>query len=327
MWQNSSLIHFNWSWYYFLKILIGFFIHFCTVQSNPKSFSRTSATGQSTQRSWAKTLHWIYRLWAGMWKPTLLVCGFFWPLCTFHPHNHRSQRLKNQQSKPLHKTSQILVWNTGESRVKFTKLWISDRFLKILSSLSWKALIVTCDAFRVCCGLVAICLNDTNWNNLLAWKTNKPVSQCKWSKGFINPWPGGVSPSVRGLVWRFLFGMYPCSSTALERSLLQEQLVVRYRVMKRTWQRFLPSAVRMHLNGTDGKSRNSVTIKHISWLLLHCLLSFLRCLIMWSHLLSSWVGGSSQVLWPEAGTGPATDPGPVRGGQGQTGLLGASGTG
>lgn len=197
-----------------------------------------------------------------MWKPTLLVCGFFWPLCTFHPHNHRSQRLKNQQSKPLHKTSQILVWNTGESRVKFTKLWISDRFLKILSSLSWKALIVTCDAFRVCCGLVAICLNDTNWNNLLAWKTNKPVSQCKWSKGFINPWPGGVSPSVRGLVWRFLFGMYPCSSTALERSLLQEQLVVRYRVMKRTWQRFLPSAVRMHLNGTDGKSRNMQKLCH-----------------------------------------------------------------
>uniref|UniRef100_A0A3B4Y7V7 Si:dkey-238d18.4 n=1 Tax=Seriola lalandi dorsalis TaxID=1841481 RepID=A0A3B4Y7V7_SERLL len=61
----------------------------------------------------------------------------------------------------------------------------------------------------------------------------------------------GVSPSERGLVWRFLFGMYPCSSTALERSLLQEQLVVRYRVMKRKWQQFLPSAVRMHLNGTD----------------------------------------------------------------------------
>uniref|UniRef100_A0A3Q3X6H5 Rab-GAP TBC domain-containing protein n=1 Tax=Mola mola TaxID=94237 RepID=A0A3Q3X6H5_MOLML len=61
----------------------------------------------------------------------------------------------------------------------------------------------------------------------------------------------GVCPSERGLVWRFLFGMYPCSSTALERSLLQEQLTVRYRVMKRKWQRFLPSAVRMHLNGTD----------------------------------------------------------------------------
>ncbi|CAB1416817.1 unnamed protein product [Pleuronectes platessa] len=62
---------------------------------------------------------------------------------------------------------------------------------------------------------------------------------------------GGVCPSERGLVWRFLFGMYPCSSTALERSLLQEQLVVRYRVMKTKWQQFLPSSVRMHLNGTD----------------------------------------------------------------------------
>ncbi|MEQ2241764.1 hypothetical protein ILYODFUR_028640 [Ilyodon furcidens] len=59
---------------------------------------------------------------------------------------------------------------------------------------------------------------------------------------------GGVSPSERGLAWRFLFGMYPCSSTALERSLLQEQLLMRYRVMKRKWQQFLPSAVRIHLN-------------------------------------------------------------------------------
>ncbi|XP_026227516.1 TBC1 domain family member 15 [Anabas testudineus] len=64
---------------------------------------------------------------------------------------------------------------------------------------------------------------------------------------------GGVSPSERGLVWRFLFGMYPCSSTALERSLLQEQLAVRYRVMKRKWQQFLPSSVQMHLNGTDAE--------------------------------------------------------------------------
>uniref|UniRef100_A0A3B5L4L1 Si:dkey-238d18.4 n=1 Tax=Xiphophorus couchianus TaxID=32473 RepID=A0A3B5L4L1_9TELE len=61
----------------------------------------------------------------------------------------------------------------------------------------------------------------------------------------------GVSPSERGLAWRFLFGMYPCSSTALERSLLREQLLVRYQVMKRRWQQFLPSAVRMQLNGTD----------------------------------------------------------------------------
>ncbi|XP_051921456.1 TBC1 domain family member 15 [Hippocampus zosterae] len=64
---------------------------------------------------------------------------------------------------------------------------------------------------------------------------------------------GGVSPTERGLAWRFLFGMYPCSSTALERPLLQEQLTVRYQVMKAKWQNFLPSAVQMHLNGTDAE--------------------------------------------------------------------------
>lgn len=69
-----------------------------------------------------------------------------------------------------------------------------------------------------------------------------------------------MSPSERGLAWRFLFGMYPCSSTALERSLLQEQLVVRYHAMKRRWQQFLPSAVQMHLNGTDGE-----TMKVTEW--------------------------------------------------------------
>ncbi|XP_054639220.1 TBC1 domain family member 15 isoform X1 [Dunckerocampus dactyliophorus] len=64
---------------------------------------------------------------------------------------------------------------------------------------------------------------------------------------------GGVSPTERGVVWRFLFGMYPCSSSALERPLLLEQLAVRYQVMKRKWQSFLPSAVQMHLNGTDAE--------------------------------------------------------------------------
>ncbi|XP_061920213.1 TBC1 domain family member 15 isoform X1 [Entelurus aequoreus] len=63
----------------------------------------------------------------------------------------------------------------------------------------------------------------------------------------------GLSPTERGLAWRFLFGMYPCSSTALERPLLLEQLAVRYQVMKRKWQNFRPSAVRMHLNGTDAE--------------------------------------------------------------------------
>lgn len=63
---------------------------------------------------------------------------------------------------------------------------------------------------------------------------------------------GGVSPDERGQVWRFLFGMYPCSSTALERPLLLEQMAVRYQVMKRKWQQLLPGAVRLRLNGTDG---------------------------------------------------------------------------
>lgn len=62
---------------------------------------------------------------------------------------------------------------------------------------------------------------------------------------------GGVLPCDRGLVWRFLFGMYPCSSTALERPLLEQQLLIRYLVMKRKWQQLLPSAVQMRVNGTD----------------------------------------------------------------------------
>lgn len=129
---------------------------------------------------------------------------------------------------------------------------------------------------------------------------------------FLGAGPGGVSPSERGLAWRFLFGMYPCGSTALERSLLQQQLVVRYHVMKRRWQRFLPSAVQMHLNGTDGET---TTVTEIS-----------IPLVTQASLLSSWVGGCSRVLQPEAGAGPAAGPGPVRGHQGKTGLSGAPGT-
>ncbi|XP_072547722.1 TBC1 domain family member 15 [Salminus brasiliensis] len=64
---------------------------------------------------------------------------------------------------------------------------------------------------------------------------------------------GGVSPAERGPVWRFLFGMYPCSSTALERPLLLEQMTVRYEVMKRKWQQLLPGAIRLRLNGTDAE--------------------------------------------------------------------------
>uniref|UniRef100_A0A8C2I2L1 TBC1 domain family member 15-like n=1 Tax=Cyprinus carpio TaxID=7962 RepID=A0A8C2I2L1_CYPCA len=69
---------------------------------------------------------------------------------------------------------------------------------------------------------------------------------------------GGVSPDERGLVWRFLFGMYPCSSTALERPLLLEQMTVRYQVMKRKWQQLLPGAVRLRLNGTDAELLTAV---------------------------------------------------------------------
>ncbi|XP_077063944.1 uncharacterized protein LOC143715926 isoform X1 [Siphateles boraxobius] len=69
---------------------------------------------------------------------------------------------------------------------------------------------------------------------------------------------GGVSPDERGQVWRFLFGMYPCSSTALERHLLLEQMSVRYQVMKRKWQHLLPGAVRLRLNGTDAELLTAV---------------------------------------------------------------------
>lgn len=75
---------------------------------------------------------------------------------------------------------------------------------------------------------------------------------------------GGVFPSERGQVWRFLFGVYPCGSTMSERSLLHEQLAVRYHAMKRKWQQLLPAAVCMRLNGTDGTP---------------CFMSLLVCLV------------------------------------------------
>jgi len=78
---------------------------------------------------------------------------------------------------------------------------------------------------------------------------------------FLSSLPaGGVSPSERGLVWRFLFGAYPCSSTAAERPLLREQMAARYRAMKGKWRQSLPAAVRLHLNGTDGKPLTSVCV-------------------------------------------------------------------
>jgi hypothetical protein len=72
---------------------------------------------------------------------------------------------------------------------------------------------------------------------------------------FLSLPAGGVSPAERGLVWRFLFGMYPCSSTAAERPLLVQQMAVRYQVMKSKWRQSVPEAVRLRLNGTDGKAQ------------------------------------------------------------------------
>ncbi|XP_028678263.1 TBC1 domain family member 15 [Erpetoichthys calabaricus] len=62
---------------------------------------------------------------------------------------------------------------------------------------------------------------------------------------------GGVDPSVRTFVWKFLFGMYPCSSTALQRTILEEELRIRYQLMKKKWQSLLPTARRIRINGTD----------------------------------------------------------------------------
>ncbi|KAG9334865.1 hypothetical protein JZ751_006342 [Albula glossodonta] len=87
------------------------------------------------------------------------------------------------------------------------------------------------------------------------WKRSfeiRPVSQAPELLSSNKTFHRGVSPAERGQVWRFLFGMYPCSSTALERPLLEEQLAVRYQVMKRKWQQLLPECVRLRLNGTDG---------------------------------------------------------------------------
>ncbi|MBN3295605.1 TBC15 protein, partial [Amia calva] len=62
---------------------------------------------------------------------------------------------------------------------------------------------------------------------------------------------GGVSPAERPWVWRFLFGIFPCSATTLQQPLLAEELAVRYGAMKRKWQRLLPGTMRIRLNGSD----------------------------------------------------------------------------
>lgn len=75
--------------------------------------------------------------------------------------------------------------------------------------------------------------------------------KCNLQCAFCFP-TGGVLPHERAQVWQFLFGMYPSNSTALERPLIQEQMVVRYQVMKKKWQHVFPGAVHLQLNGTDG---------------------------------------------------------------------------
>lgn len=60
---------------------------------------------------------------------------------------------------------------------------------------------------------------------------------------------------------------------------------MRYQVMKKKWQQFLPSAVQMHLNGTDGKNPNIHQLcpnegSHISLLSLLCFVSL-------KHLMTS----------------------------------------
>ncbi|XP_067886693.1 TBC1 domain family member 15 [Heterodontus francisci] len=62
---------------------------------------------------------------------------------------------------------------------------------------------------------------------------------------------GGVDPSIRKEVWKFLFGMYPCTSTTRERKTLALELYVRYKMMKCRWQSLVPSSRRMRVDETD----------------------------------------------------------------------------
>ncbi|XP_041041510.1 TBC1 domain family member 17 isoform X1 [Carcharodon carcharias] len=62
---------------------------------------------------------------------------------------------------------------------------------------------------------------------------------------------GGVDPSIRKDVWKFLFGMYPCTSTTRERKALALELYVRYKMMKCRWQTLMPSSRRMRVDETD----------------------------------------------------------------------------
>ncbi|KAK6958795.1 TBC1 domain family member 17 [Biomphalaria glabrata] len=50
---------------------------------------------------------------------------------------------------------------------------------------------------------------------------------------------GGVSPDIRKEVWGFLFGLYPCNSTAREREALLLDNIVQYHEMKSRWKTLL----------------------------------------------------------------------------------------
>ncbi|XP_043572461.1 TBC1 domain family member 17 [Chiloscyllium plagiosum] len=62
---------------------------------------------------------------------------------------------------------------------------------------------------------------------------------------------GGVDPSIRKDVWKFLFGMYPCSSTTRERKVLALERYVRYKMMKCRWQTLMPDSRRMRVDEAD----------------------------------------------------------------------------
>lgn len=64
---------------------------------------------------------------------------------------------------------------------------------------------------------------------------------------------GGVDPSIRKDVWKFLFGMYPYTSTTRERKVLALEHHVRYKMMKHRWLDLIPSSMKMRVDETDSK--------------------------------------------------------------------------
>uniref|UniRef100_A0A8C4QNS3 Rab-GAP TBC domain-containing protein n=1 Tax=Eptatretus burgeri TaxID=7764 RepID=A0A8C4QNS3_EPTBU len=53
--------------------------------------------------------------------------------------------------------------------------------------------------------------------------------------------------------WRFLYGVYPCSSTARERSALQLEQRVTYQALKQKWHSLLPEYAKMCTRNVDGE--------------------------------------------------------------------------